>query len=1077
MSIGSASESKFDPYLKWLGITPRDQPPNHYRLLGIDPLIDDPDVIENAAEQRMRHLRTFATGQYVQLSQQLLNEVSAARVCLLNPAKKTAYDGQLRAKLASSQAALNQTVAENPTQPAGQMPQLVTRKVTATPAAQALPQAKVIAPEAPQAGVSNELDLGGLPIAGSGGSVMQRRKKKSIVPGMIGLILALAMVGAILFLALGKQEPPIADQTNKASENKAEANLENVPSTEVPQKNDEVSSEQKPPEVPTPEVEPVEKPETEQPLDKSSSENEPNETSELQESGEAKDLLAEVDLKRDIVLGNWQKTDEGLEDHSPGFDRIIVARELPERYELRFIGERVDVENNNGAFHIGLPLDNRQLEVVLDYQNSPGTPWASGLMTVHNSLQGSSPEPLFPIGKPTESVIRVSKEVVSIFIAGKLIGTFKAPYTEYRDLGEWRILEQNAIALGVFQGLLRFNSITLTPLDESENNTFLATTLGPNVESNNNVPDSSPEKLRHPIPDAASRQASLKSVQQIFGEELSKAKTSATQLALAAQLVKQGRETQENATDQFVLFAEALRLATEAGDVDTALLAWDESAATFDVDTLNGTAKVLTNLSKKVKISKQQQSLAQRAGEVFDAAISADKLELAGEMSELAAAAAKKAKDPELTKLTSLRVKEFQGYKQMATEAAVAKKTLDTKPDDAQANLLLGRFLCLTRDDWKAGLPLLAKSGDEKLNVLATDELAEPSSAADMNKLADAWWAYGNTAEADLRKPYLLHAAEWYEQATEAGLSGLDASKAAKRIAEVSSLGGRTVSQEQCISYAATYTASSPTAWGPLGTLLTGFGTMHGGEFAFCTGTEAGAHITIDLGAEKTVQRLDVENRRVTSGEFDRAKGFGVWLSSVAGERGQQVWQSTEALPNWNIVLPKPIRARYVTIGFPLGKAEHFHLASVKVFGTQPQTSHGAGGSGRVRAIHRTLGYALREHPSDAIAFGGHWYKYFDNSVEPSEAQRQCALMGGYLVCLETEKEYQFIRTLPQKTGFWLGLHLGAPQKWSWINGAPLSINHWASGDPTGDAATADFGTGQWSDSNGPTRYVCEWEF
>ena len=26
----------FDPYHDWLGIAPKDQPPNHYRLLGVD---------------------------------------------------------------------------------------------------------------------------------------------------------------------------------------------------------------------------------------------------------------------------------------------------------------------------------------------------------------------------------------------------------------------------------------------------------------------------------------------------------------------------------------------------------------------------------------------------------------------------------------------------------------------------------------------------------------------------------------------------------------------------------------------------------------------------------------------------------------------------------------------------------------------------------------------------------------------------------------------------------------------------------------------------------------------------------
>ena len=40
----------FDPYHKWLGIPPKDQPPNHYRLLGIELFESDPEVIDMAAE-------------------------------------------------------------------------------------------------------------------------------------------------------------------------------------------------------------------------------------------------------------------------------------------------------------------------------------------------------------------------------------------------------------------------------------------------------------------------------------------------------------------------------------------------------------------------------------------------------------------------------------------------------------------------------------------------------------------------------------------------------------------------------------------------------------------------------------------------------------------------------------------------------------------------------------------------------------------------------------------------------------------------------------------------------------------
>jgi len=86
----------FDPYHKWLGISPEKQPPNLYQLLGVDEFEADPDVIESAADQRMAHVRTFQSGKQGKLSQKLLNEISAARVTLLNPDKRAAYDEKLR---------------------------------------------------------------------------------------------------------------------------------------------------------------------------------------------------------------------------------------------------------------------------------------------------------------------------------------------------------------------------------------------------------------------------------------------------------------------------------------------------------------------------------------------------------------------------------------------------------------------------------------------------------------------------------------------------------------------------------------------------------------------------------------------------------------------------------------------------------------------------------------------------------------------------------------------------------------------------------------------------------------------
>ena len=88
----------FNPYHKWLGIPPDQQPASHYRLLGIEEFEFDADVIDAAAEQRTVFLRTFQTGPNAELAERLLNEISAARVCLLDGKSKARYDQRLKEK-------------------------------------------------------------------------------------------------------------------------------------------------------------------------------------------------------------------------------------------------------------------------------------------------------------------------------------------------------------------------------------------------------------------------------------------------------------------------------------------------------------------------------------------------------------------------------------------------------------------------------------------------------------------------------------------------------------------------------------------------------------------------------------------------------------------------------------------------------------------------------------------------------------------------------------------------------------------------------------------------------------------
>jgi hypothetical protein len=138
----------FDVYYKWLAIPPAEQPPNLYRLLGLNIFEADPDVISIAADQRMAHIRSFQTGPHSDLSQAILNELASARVRLLTPEKKAAYDESLRLQVAMPPVMAVTPPLVSVTPPDVPLPQPIALKPLppAIPAAQP-PEAPAFAPQ------------------------------------------------------------------------------------------------------------------------------------------------------------------------------------------------------------------------------------------------------------------------------------------------------------------------------------------------------------------------------------------------------------------------------------------------------------------------------------------------------------------------------------------------------------------------------------------------------------------------------------------------------------------------------------------------------------------------------------------------------------------------------------------------------------------------------------------------------------------------------------------------------------------------------------------------------------------
>ncbi|HEX4000044.1 MAG TPA: NPCBM/NEW2 domain-containing protein [Pirellulales bacterium] len=597
----------FDPYYKWLGIPPAEQPPNYYRLLAINPFETDPDVIEAAADQRMVHLRSLQTGQHAELTQKLLNQISTAKVCLLRPDKKKEYDDRLRAKLAK--AAPPQAP---PAAPPGDLPSAASsaeaRMAVQEPVA-AGPLDFIDNPApAPKTGVWEPEPLplsprGSFKSSASGYS--SRKTKKSSQTPIFGIVAAVVVVGIAIgaYIVVTSQS---AGDTNQANPSNSGTNVEKHPGDEL--------------------------------------------------------LTGKPKTPPHPALPKIQPANTPSNPHPPSTP---------------------DVAPTEVAIH----------------------------PPVATNPDPDKPDKPRPHKQPPESP---------------------------------------------------------------------------------KLPEAAAE-TRKPIPDQAAQAKALAQVRDVLKDDYAKALTADARLDLVRSLIKLASETKDNADQRYVMGTQAMDLAVKAGDADLAFEAIDGLDSYFAVDGWDMKAQAMIKLSHLAKSTPEKQYVATHALSMTDNALAADHYDAAVEIANVAAMMADAVGEPLLRDQAHEARSRAQRMQNVAEDFKAAKQKLAAHPDDADANLIVGRFLCFQKGDWKAGLPFLSHGSDVALKKLAGMEAAapdappdSPTGAADRAKLGDAWW---NAAEkiGDNKSPFVIamfaRAKYWYHEALP-GLSGLDLKKAEKRSSE-----------------------------------------------------------------------------------------------------------------------------------------------------------------------------------------------------------------------------------------------------------------------------------------------------
>ena len=373
-----------------------------------------------------------------------------------------------------------------------------------------------------------------------------------------------------------------------------------------------------------------------------------------------------------------------------------------------------------------------------------------------------------------------------------------------------------------------------------------------------------PAANRLPVPEANAIEEAEKVVRDTFKADYTKKKP-AEQVVLARKLIKAADEMKDNPPGKFVLYREAADLASRGGDLVTALDAVAGLGHSFAVRPVEMQLGILESAETARVLPGRV--VVEAAFEIVEEAVRGDDYEPALKVLKVASRAATRAAAPSLTNAVAAQTREVEALQKSFLALEANRKALASDASDPAANHALGRFLCLRKSDWEAGLPLLVKGNDEKLKAAAEKELAMPIAVADRVALADRWFEVSAALEGAEKSEARVRAYQWYQESLPAA-NALLKPRVEKQLAELER--APDVKAARAVSWRVLFRSSDPTIWNtdtnrshshfaqPLGKAPIGF------RYLRLTETGKGGYIIIEL----TRDRL---------GEYSERDGY-AWM-------------------------------------------------------------------------------------------------------------------------------------------------------------------------------------------------------
>lgn len=294
---------------------------------------------------------------------------------------------------------------------------------------------------------------------------------------------------------------------------------------------------------------------------------------------------------------------------------------------------------------------------------------------------------------------------------------------------------------------------------------------------------------RLPVPGVDEQRAAVVTVNEIFREETSNAKTTVKQVNLARKMFGSLEDNPGAAATNYVLLTQAHGLAVKAFNIALAREMIDELVKRFEVDGLPLQLQSIRDIARAPTDSKLHEELVQTAFGLIEESIQSERFDMAALAADQAVAIAAKLKSNALRKdATDRKARVVESQKSWGAYRK-AGEILSAKPDDAVANESVGRYLIAVKLDFELGLNHLARGADRELSGAAKldeDTLNATGPVGDERavQLGDAWWdASAKQSSPMLKSAMRLRAAYWYLPAIKS-MNGLSKLKTEQRITE-----------------------------------------------------------------------------------------------------------------------------------------------------------------------------------------------------------------------------------------------------------------------------------------------------